>query len=243
MINSFVDDMATHLKATVKRVSIRQSWEAVPPRGAPSDMEDFLKDVITHTYYYSFYRSSDAFRAQYFQRFGRRPYVIPFVEQRWASGAAVSTEQHKQGLRRVEIYRAWLLRQFFRCKKTLMVLPISPVEPHYRDERTQSPTSQTATDELFLSPILRSPDIVIPIGEIPYQSRITGNQEKLPVAVNVVGAPGMDYWVLDSMRTVLQKSGRHSQVKPGSRMFSHNWGQSSSTHDALLSGGTVRHNQ
>jgi Asp-tRNA(Asn)/Glu-tRNA(Gln) amidotransferase A subunit family amidase len=219
IFDSFVDDMATHLNATITKVSIRKCWEEAPPNSASSNIEEFLKDVIIHTYYYSFYHSSDAFRTEYSKKFNRKPYVIPFVEQRWASGATVSTDQYEEGLRKLEIYRTWLLGHIFKEKKTLMVLPISPVEPHYRDERTESPSYQTATDELFLSPILHSPDIVIPIGEIPYQSRITGNQEQLPVAINVVGTPGMDYWVLESMRTVLQKSGRPWKVKSGSRMF------------------------
>jgi hypothetical protein len=141
------------------------------------------------------------------------------VEQRWASGATVSAVQYEQGLRKLEVYRTWLLSHVYKDKKDLMVLPISPVEPHYRDERTESPSYQTATDELFLSPMLRSPDIAIPIGEIPYQSRTTGNQEQLPVAINVVRTPGMDDWVLESMRTVLRKSGRPCRVKPGSRIF------------------------
>lgn len=219
LLDSFVDDMATHLNAVITKISIRKSWEEAPPNNASSDIEEFLKDVITHTYYYSFYHSSDTFRSEYFRTFNRKPYVIPFVEQRWASGAAVSAEEYEEGLRKLEVYKAWLLSNIFKNKRTLMVLPISPVEPHYRDERTESPSNQTATDELFLSPILGSPDIVIPIGEIPYQSRVTGNQEILPVAINVVGAPGSDYWILESMRTVLQKSGRPSKVKSGSRMF------------------------
>lgn len=219
IFDSFVDDMATHLNATVTKISLRKSWQEAPPNHASSDIEEFLEDVIVDTYYYSFYHASDEFRTEYFQKFERKPYVIPFVEQRWASGAAVSAEQYKEGLRKLEVYKTWLLSKIFNSNKTLMVLPISPVEAHYRDERTESPSYQTATDELFLSPILGSPDIVIPIGEIPYQSRVTGNQEFLPVAINVVGTPGMDYWVLESMRTVLLKSGRPSKVNAGSRMF------------------------
>lgn len=219
ILDSFVDDIATHLNAAITRISIRKSWEAASPPNASDDIEVYLKDVIAHTYHYSFYHASDGFRTEYLEKFGREPYVIPFVKQRWASGAAVSTEQYIEGLRKLEVYRDWLLRNIFKTKKALMVLPISPVEPHYRDERTESPSQQSATDELFLSPILRSPDIVVPIGEIPYQSRITRNQELLPIAINVVGTPGMDYWVLECMRTVLQKSGRPSEVKAGKRMF------------------------
>lgn len=155
-------------------------------------------------------------------KFGHKSYVIPFVKQRWASGAAVSEEQHTEAMRKLEVYRSWLMETLFEAdddKKRLLVLPISSVEPHYRDEKTESRTYQTATDELYLSPILGAPDIAVPVGEIPYQSRITGRQELLPVAINVVGAPGMDYWLLDSIKTVLRQSERLSEFLAGKRTF------------------------
>lgn len=220
IISSFVSDLSGHLNTPVTILSIQKAWWISAPDGASPDIEEYLRDVIVHTYYYSFYHSSDEFRAEHSQRFGHKPYVIPFVEKRWSSGAAVSPEQHTEGLRRPEVYRTWLLGRVFRNRRSLVVSPISPVEPHYRDEAAGSPSHQTATDELFLPPILRCPDVVVPIGEIPYHSRITGVREYLPVAVDVLGAPGMDFWVLDSMERVLRKSGRPAEVNTGRRMYS-----------------------
>lgn len=189
LIDSFVEDMEKYLGASITKLSIRKSWQEAPPEGAPSDIEKYLKDVVVHTYYYSFYHASDAFRADHMEKFGHKPYVIPFVEQRWASGAAATDEKHTEAMRKLEVYRSWLLATLFKAddKKTLVVLPISLVEPHYQDEKTDSPSYQTATDELYLSPIL--------------------------------GAPGMDHWVLDSAKTVLSKSGRLLEVSTGRRMF------------------------
>lgn len=220
LIDSFVDDMEECLNANVTRISLRKLWEeSAPEEGASSDIEEFLRDVVAQTYYYSFYHASDDFRQQYREKFGHKPYVISFVEQRWAYGAAVTEAQHMEGLRRLDVYRSWLLDVVFKTSTTLVVLPISPVEPHYRDEVTPSPTYQTATDELFFSPILRSPDVVVPIGEILYHSKITDREEYLPVAVNVVGAPGMDNWVLYSVEKVLKMKGRPTEVRTGRRIF------------------------
>lgn len=222
LVDLFLDDMVHHLKASITRLSIRKLWESSPPEGASADIEEYLKDVITHAYYYSYHHASDDFRDQHQERFGHQPYVIPFVKQRWASGAAVSAEQHSSALLKLEVYRTWLLETVFQShgSRTVMVLPVSCVEPHYRDEITKSPGSQVATDELFLSPILRAPDVVIPIGEVPYASRITGREEHLPVGVNVVGTPGSDFWLLDTMKALLEKTGRPEKVQTGSRVFS-----------------------
>lgn len=222
LVDSFLDDMANHLNASITKLSIRKLCESSPPEGASSDIEQYLQDVITNTYYYSYYHASDNFRCEYQERFGHQPYVIPFVKRRWAAGAEVSVEQHESALHKLEVYRTWLLETVFLSHgpRTVMVMPISSVEPHYRDEVTQSPGSQVATDELFLSPILGSPDIVIPIGEIPYDSRITGKEEFLPVGVNVVGTPGSDFWLLDTMKALFKRSGRPAVVQTGSRIFS-----------------------
>lgn len=66
---------------------------------------------------------------------------------------------------------------------------------------------------------MRSPDVVIPICEVPYHSKITNTKEFLPVAVNVVGTPGSDFWLLNTMKTLLRRSGREVEVQTGKRMF------------------------
>lgn len=74
-----------------------------------------------------------------------------------------------------------------------MVLPIAKVEPNYRDQVTRSAASLPGTDQLYLPPILGSPDIVVPIGEVGYNSRATETYEFLPVAISLVAAPGEDF--------------------------------------------------
>lgn len=72
--------------------------------------------------------------------------------------------------------------------ETLVVLPIANAVPNYRDELSQSPRWQSALDRLFLPPILGAPDITIPIGEVPYTSRITKGTEYLPFVIDIMGA-------------------------------------------------------
>lgn len=221
LIDAFVDSLLPDFACFVTKISLRDSWRKCPPDGADPDIEEYLKDVIVHTYYSSYYHLTSGWVDKYKERFGRDPYVIPFVKQRWESGAVVTPQQHEEGLKKLEVYRKWLLDTLHlsHSSKTLVVLPIAPVEPHYRDERADSPRYQSATDELFLSPILKAPDVVIPIGEVPYDSRITGRREWLPVGVNLVGAPGMDKWLIDTVAMFLKHSGRPDTVASGSRIF------------------------
>lgn len=41
------------------------------------------------------------------------------------------------------------------------------------------------------------PEVVVPLGQVPYISRISGRQEYLPVAISFVTRHGCDYMLLD----------------------------------------------
>lgn len=222
LIDEFVQDLAACFGCSVTRLSLRDSWRQYPPDGVDPDIEAYLKDAIVHTYFCSYYHLTSGWRDKYKDRFGHEPYVIPFVKQRWNLGAAVTDQQHVEGLKKLGLYQKWLLDILFLCGEgqIIVVLPVAVAEPHYRDERAESLRYQSATDELFLSPILKAPDVFVPIGEIPYESKITGRQEWLPVGVNLVGAPGMDKWLFDVASLVLKRSGRPDTVCTGGRIFS-----------------------
>lgn len=57
------------------------------------------------------------------------------------------------------------------------------------------------------------------VGEVPYQSRISGNEEVLPVAASLMGAPGTNQKLLQVALKCLQDSGRPTKVDTGVSMF------------------------
>ncbi|KAI3336844.1 amidase signature domain-containing protein [Xylariaceae sp. AK1471] len=102
LINGFVEDMLTHLPAIRTKISIRDAWKSTHPLGLSESVDEYLRDVIAHTYYYSFYHSTDTFRDKYAAaNNGRPPYVIPFVRRRWDKGAAVTPTQHKEAAKKI----------------------------------------------------------------------------------------------------------------------------------------------
>ncbi|KAF9767633.1 hypothetical protein IL306_015180 [Fusarium sp. DS 682] len=222
IINSFIKDIETHLPATIIQFSIRVSWQLSHPPNTPDYVETYLDDVIRRTFYHQFYHSTDDFRKTYAQKHnGRLPYVIPFVQRRWAQGASVSDAEHEEATRRLLTYKKWLNEQLFGDGniETFVILPVATAKPVYRDEKTESPENQSAFDQLFLPPILGAPDVVVPIGETPYHSRISQQTEYLPVVANLVAAPGRDHELLEAVETILGRSGRPKLVSTGSRMF------------------------
>ncbi|KAG4260184.1 hypothetical protein FPRO03_02007 [Fusarium proliferatum] len=221
IIDAFIRDVETHLPAPIIPLSIRSSWHQSHPPEASDDVEQYLYDVIRRTFYHQFYQSTTSFRQLYAERHdGQQPYVIPFVRQRWTLGASVSNVEHEEATRRLLVYRKWLHNQFFGDEnfETFVILPVADVRPVYRDEKLESPETQSPCDQLFLPPILGSPDVVIPIGETPYHSKISNRAEFLPVLANLVAAPGRDHELLKAVDTILERSGRSQMVYTGSRI-------------------------
>ncbi|CZR43687.1 uncharacterized protein FPRO_07396 [Fusarium proliferatum ET1] len=222
IIDSFIQDIETHLPATIIPLSIRSSWHQLHPPEASDDVEQYLNGVIRRTFYHQFYYSTARFRKLYAEGHdGQQPYVIPFVRRRWTLGASVSGAEHEEATRPLLVYRKWLHNQFFGDEnfETFVILPVAEVKPVYRDEKAESPETQSACDQLFLPPILGSPDVVVPIGETRYYSKISNKIEYLPVVANIVAAPGRDHEFLESVDAILERSGRSNVVSAGSRIF------------------------
>ena len=58
LIDSFLSDAATHLPATINKTSLQETWKLTHPNGTPSNIDEYLADLISHTYYYAFYHHS-----------------------------------------------------------------------------------------------------------------------------------------------------------------------------------------
>ncbi|KAI9794811.1 MAG: hypothetical protein M1816_002939 [Peltula sp. TS41687] len=220
--DSFIRDLETFLDVKASRLSISETWDRTTPSEAKGQsVQDYLQDVIVQTYYHDFYHSTDEFRAQCWSKYRKEPYVNSFVKWRWGLGKQVTKVQHEEGMHRLTVYKTWFLSNIMatESKDTLVVLPIAEVGPNYRDTPPANPSVQRGFESLFLSPILGSPDIVIPIAQMVYQSKISGQEEVLPICVNLVGSPGFDLRLIDTVQACLESAGRATSVQTGSTIF------------------------
>ncbi|KAM7196770.1 amidase signature domain containing protein [Naviculisporaceae sp. PSN 640] len=227
LIVDFVADMQTCLgtsACTLRKMSIKETWKQIHPEGTPADLDEYLEDMVARTFYHGSYHSFREFREEYaLANNGRPPYVNSVIQQRWDKGAAVTVAQNKEAEARMEVYKDWLLDNIFgpdeKEKQVIVILPIANVEPNYRDVKSSMLTSQSALDQLFLGPILGAPDVMVPLGDVPYESRITGRTEFLPVVVDLMGKPGQDMQLLEVVEKVMKGCDREMVVKTGARMF------------------------
>ena len=151
-------------------------------------------------------------------------------------------------MKRLSIFKEWFFHQYDvgRSSNNIMAIHIDTIKPRYRDEYPGNSNPEVpGLRPTYLSAILGAPELAIPskrprsadvtynffslryadrhhtpsVTQLPYQSRITGQEEKLPMVVSLIGAPGTDMrlleWTIDSLR----KSNRPTKVKAGKVAF------------------------
>lgn len=225
LIDAFLADLAQALNAVIRRVFIASLWdETRPDEAGQQNVQDYLQDTYVNTNFHDYYYySTDEFRRTYEERYQKRPYVIPFINWKWELGRPVTKAQRDEGMHRFEVYKKWFLDSVMQqdTSEAYLIMPISNVVVNYRDVPPPPVARPNGFDPLILSPILGAPDIVVPIGEYEYDSRVSGRKEFLPIAVDVVGLPGSDLHLIDVIQHCLEMSARPTTVCTGPRMFNY----------------------
>ncbi|KAJ5955191.1 hypothetical protein N7501_009470 [Penicillium viridicatum] len=70
-----------------------------------------------------------------------------------------------------------------------------------------------------MSPIPRAPELTALIGDIAYDTIVTEREERLPVAVLVIGPPSADLIIVDLVEKSMKGAGLATEVKTGSSMY------------------------
>ncbi|KAF2232581.1 amidase signature enzyme [Viridothelium virens] len=83
-VDKFISDFESTYGIKTEKVSLAKIWHAAPPIGADDPcLQSFLKDVGLNSFCYGTYRCFDRFRCEYWERFGKLPYVNPVTRWRW----------------------------------------------------------------------------------------------------------------------------------------------------------------
>ncbi|KAI3337277.1 amidase signature enzyme [Xylariaceae sp. AK1471] len=231
----FLESIEKSTGSKCKMISIHDDWSKTAPV-EEKDLHQYLYELTRHGWFYSAYHSFNSFRQKYEEIHGHSPYVTEVVRWYWKLGREVSGREHGEIMNRLSVFKHWFVNQYMAEGANVLALHIDKVQAKYRDEYpgNNDPTVP-GLRSTFLSAILGAPELAIPINqqrpldtnriretqvsEIPYVSRISGEEEKLPVVVSLMGASGTDLklirWTLD----VLEKSGRPKKAKTGKVAF------------------------
>ncbi|KAG8164618.1 hypothetical protein KVR01_004893 [Diaporthe batatas] len=225
LIEQFVQNLESHLDAQRVEVNIAQLWQDHPPSPSPTarlPLQQYLSKAPFWSLCHDYYHRYDEFRADYNDAIGREPFVETSPRYRWKIGESVTNDDYEEYLTRLDTFRAWFDKTIMSLSSEsddIMVLPAIIAAQKYRDESPSEPEPLEGIDTRLLSPILGTPQIVVPFAQLPYKSRVTESLEYRPVSASLMGARGSDLALLRLVEEATQASGWRTNVDTGRRAF------------------------
>ncbi|KAL1855293.1 hypothetical protein VTK73DRAFT_8583 [Phialemonium thermophilum] len=227
LVDTFVEKLERFLNTSATPANYTALWEET--RGdRPRDLADMLHSTygvyITHDQWRLL---GEPFFADYAAKHdGRRPFVNPGPLARWQWSRTHATDEiYAQGLRNISLFKSWYETEGYgrpdsaSCSEGLYVYPWSIGEPSYRNVYTTAPTGPPlGFGDSSTAVMAGVPEVIVPIGEVPYNSTVTLRTEYLPVTMALRVARGCDY-VLASLVAALEESGVLRAVATGPRLY------------------------
>ncbi|KXH61972.1 hypothetical protein CSAL01_00978 [Colletotrichum salicis] len=227
VIASFVGKLEGFLQANSIPANYTQLWGETHGE-APADVNEML--YLTYGVYVSHDQWNELgkpFFEDYAAKFdGRQPYINPGPLARWQWGQIHSTEEvYAEGLRNISLFRSWYETDGYgrhdpkSCSEGLYIYPWSVGQPSYRDVYLQARTTPPlGFDDSSVPVMAGAPEVVVPIGEVPYNSTKSLHTEYLPVTMALRMARGCDHH-LANLVSDLEKEGILRPVAAGSRLY------------------------
>jgi len=224
-IEATVCEMERHFDCQRIPFNINELWHTTPPKGQPRSLDEAVGHI------YSAITTSQAVSTgldQFIEDYRKAnddkdPKISELVKRRLDHGRAVPKEDIDGALEAMASFTQWTENQLFgsydQDATTLLIFPQSCGRPDYRD---QVPDRSVLFNDIFsiyaFGYLVGCPDYTIPVGEIPYESRITGRTEHLPVSISLIGKPNTDTELFDVVDG-LHGAGVISSVMSGSKMY------------------------
>lgn len=134
---------------------------------------------------------------------GDSPYFDPRVALSYEYGRNLSQAQFDEALANKTVFKTWLEAELLaprhdtpHCSSALLIHPVWSGEPVYRDEYPAESPEEAGTwfgwNKYGIAQLGGVPEVVLPIGQVNYTSRISGTRKWLPVAVSINAAAGCD---------------------------------------------------
>ncbi|KAM0668018.1 hypothetical protein ACQRIT_000516 [Beauveria bassiana] len=221
LLHAFLHNLADLLSArNVSDFNLTERWAA----GTTNPSAEPLLSMINSTYEVLSAKQQarlvrDPFYADYAASHdGRLPHVNPAPLRRWALGDDANVtldEAIANKTRFMDWFNGSVLKpDNASCSSDLFVyVPRTPA-PKYRDTYWTGPQAPGAFSTSRISVMAEIPDIVIPIGQVEYVSKVTNHTEYLPVTVDLMAAKGCDGMLFSLVRKMYEV-GMISKVKPG----------------------------
>ena len=216
------------LKCQRVAFNMNELWAITPPKGQPRSLDEAVGEIYsTVTTSSAVHTRVDAFVSEYAAiHGGSAPQISDLVQRRLDYGRRVSKKQLSTALESMQAFSQWAETTLFGSHDeeatTLLVFPQSFGRPDYRhDLPDRTELFNDGFSIYSFGYLIGCPDYTIPVGEVPFVSKVTGATEYLPVSISLVGRPGKDAELFDVVRQ-LREAGIFRDVQPGARLYAEN---------------------
>ncbi|KAE8395063.1 hypothetical protein ETB97_003175 [Aspergillus alliaceus] len=226
-LTKFVRGLETFLRTNHTKADVSQRWRDTHPSTSPSLEELLYRTYATLTSVDQFNRLATPLFADYKAIYrGRQPFINPGPLARWQWGQENGgNASYEVALRNMTTFRDWWETSGYgqsdadSCSKSLFVSVYSAGTTDYRNQYYDEPTAPPMGFSVGRIAVFGgAPEVVVPVGESPYNSTISLQTEYLPVSVALQMARGCDH-VLASLVAGLGEKGVLQPVGTGSRLY------------------------
>ncbi|GME27443.1 putative glutamyl-tRNA subunit a protein [Neofusicoccum parvum] len=228
LFNTFLDQLSTVLHANRTAVNISQHWLTTHPTNTTSNLPSMLNQtyaILTSVDQFALL-GAPLFAAYAAAHAGRLPFINPGPLARWTWGQTHGTPTtYAAAARNMSTFRGWWetagfgRRDAAACSAGVYAYLGAAGAPSYRDEYFSArSTPPLGFADWAVAGYAGAPEVVVPLGEAPYRSRVSGREEWLPVAANLLVARGCD-GMLARLVEELEARAVLRPVEAGARLY------------------------
>ncbi|KAH8698244.1 amidase signature domain-containing protein [Phaeosphaeriaceae sp. PMI808] len=225
IVDSFVKVLESFLGITTVKFSMRECWiKCRPIEAEGQSLEEYLEKTIYAQGLYESYWHYEDFRNYYREKFKKPPYVTPYLAGKWEAGRAITVEEKNASIKSMHVFRQWFRDNIIKsdpetASDAVMLLPQGSGKPFYRDQPVEVPFHGNGYQAITMAVLIAGPQVILPIGQVPYHSRITDRTEYLPVAATIAGTRGSDLMLINLAQAALRSASWPTEVETGSLTF------------------------
>ncbi|KAJ5847216.1 hypothetical protein N7455_011173 [Penicillium solitum] len=228
ILEEFVMKVEYFLGTKREFIDIASHWEKSHPSETPSNITDLLNTTYAVLVSVDQYRSlSLPFYADYGAKHdGRRPFVNPGPLARWTWGQNNGGDTaYGEAIKNKTIFKDWWESDGYgkadkqTCSEGIYMYPYSKGQTQYRNAYFDAPSPPPmGFKDGRIAILAGTPDLVVPIGEVPYYSTISLKTEFMPVTMSFGAARGCDLMLVNLIED-LEQAGILKPVSTGSMMY------------------------
>ncbi|KFZ23395.1 hypothetical protein V502_02124 [Pseudogymnoascus sp. VKM F-4520 (FW-2644)] len=141
----------------------------------------------------------------------------------WAPSMTV--QMREKGIEQLAVFKKWVQSDILPvdehgCSEKLLLLPWTFGQPDYRELYCERPTwIGKGFFWYYISSCSQAPEMMLPIGQTRYKSRVTGAEEWLPVSIGVIASKDNDIMLAELIQEMYHSSGLNTSVMTGRTAF------------------------